>query len=119
MNGTTIDSVENILRSAKKLDSMERISIAHALLKDLPDRLKKGITLPLLSGLSKQELFTLAKTSLSPYLNQRLKYLLRKNRQAKITEKESVELDKLLAESDQIALLKAKAQYTLKQVQDI
>ncbi len=116
MDASTIDTVENILQSAKKLNSIERLSIARALLKDIPERLRKEIKLPLISGLNEQELDVLAKTSLSPSRNRRLKYLLRKNREGKLNEKESEELDTLLAESDKIALLKAKAQYTLQKI---
>ena len=86
------------------------------MLKDIPERLRKEIKLPLLSGLNEQELDVLAKTSLSPSLNRRLKYLLKKNREGKLDERNSEELDTLLAESDKIALLKAKAQCKLKNI---
>jgi len=113
MEASTVDTVENILQSAKKLNSIERLSVARALLNDLPERMKSSIKLPLLTGLSEQDLDILAKTFLSPSRNRRLKSLLKKNREGKISQKEVIELDTLLAESDQIALLKAKAQYTL------
>ncbi|HEX9974798.1 MAG TPA: hypothetical protein VGD14_22280 [bacterium] len=116
MEASTVDTVENILQSAKKLNSIERLSVARALLKDIPERMKSGIQLSLLSGLSEQELDVLAKTFLSPSRNRRLKFLLKKNCEGKISQQEVTELDKLLAESDQIALLKAKAQYTLKKI---
>jgi hypothetical protein len=113
MDATTIDTVENILQSAKKLDSIERLSVARALLRDIQEQLRKEIKLPLLSGLNEQELDVLAWT-LSPSRNQRLKYLLKKIREGELNEKQSNELDTLLVESDKSALLKAKAQYTLK-----
>jgi len=116
MEASAVDTVESILQTAKKLNSIDRLSIANALLKDIPERLKKGIKLPLLSGLNEQELSVLAKTSLSPSRNKRLKYLLKKSRETKISQQESAELDQILGESDQIALLKAKAQYTLKKI---
>lgn len=116
MDATTIDTVENILQSAKKLDAIERLSVARALLKDVPERLSREINLPLLSGLNEQELAVLAKTSLSPSINRRLKYLLKKNREGKLSKRYIEELDTLLAESDKIALLKAKAQYTLQKI---
>lgn len=117
METSAVDTVENILQSAKKLNSIERLSVVQALLKDIPERMRSGIQLPLLSGLSEQELDVLAKTFLSPSRTRRLKCLLKKNRQGKISQQEMTELDRLLAESDQIALLKAKAQYTLKKMQ--
>ena len=106
METSAADTVESIIQSAKKLNSMDRISIAIALLKDIPGRLKKGLELPLLSGLNEHELRVLANTSLSPSRNKRLKYLLKKNREGKTSQQESVELEQILAESDQIALLK-------------
>lgn len=114
MEASTVDTVENILQSAKKLNSIERLSVAHALLKDIPERMRSGIPLPLLTGLSEQDLEVLAKTFLSPSRHRRLNFLLKKNREKKLSQPEVTELDKLLAETDQIALLKAKAQYTLK-----
>jgi hypothetical protein len=116
METSATGTVESILQTAKKLNSIDRLSIANALLKDIPERLKKGLELPLLSGLNEQELRVLAKTSLAPSRNKRLKYLLKKNREGKLSQQESAELDQILAESDQIALLKAKAQYTLKKI---
>ena len=55
--------------------------------------------------------------SLAKASSQRLKNLLKKNREDKINSKESTELDNLLVESDQIALLKAKAEYKLEKIQ--
>ena len=111
------DPVENILKTAQKLSTLERLSVANALLQDIPERLREEKKLPLLSGLSERELHTLAKTSLSSVQDRRLKKLLKKNREGKLSHKELSELDELLAESDQIALLKSKAQYTLKIIQ--
>lgn len=117
MEASTVDTIENMLQSARKLNSIERLSVAQALLKDIPERMRSGIPLPLLTGLSEQDLEVLAKTFLSPSRNRRLKFLLKKNREGKISQRELIGLDKLLAETDQIALLKAKAQYTLKKMQ--
>lgn len=117
MEASAPETVESILKTAKNLNSIDRISIANALLEDIPELLKKGIKLPLLSELNEQELNVLAKTSLSPSRNKRLKFLLKKNREGKLSRQESAELDQILAESDQIALLKAKAQHTLKKMQ--
>lgn len=116
METSAADTVESVLKTAKKLDSFDRISIVSALLKDIPEQLKRGLKLPLLAGLNEQELHILAKTSLSPPRNKRLKYLLKKNREAKLNQQKSKELDQILAESDQIALLKEKAQYTLRNI---
>ena len=116
MEASTTDTVESVLKTVKKLNSIDRISIVSALLKDIPEQLKRGLKLPLLAGLNEQELHVLAKTSLSQSRNKRLKYLLKKNREGKLNQQESEDLDQILVESDQIALLKAKAHYTLKKI---
>jgi hypothetical protein len=53
------------------------------------------------------------KHALAPAHARRLKQLLRLNREKKLTRALQEELDALLAESDRIALVKAKANYTL------
>jgi hypothetical protein len=50
---------------------------------------------------------------LAPAHARRLKQLLRLHREHKLTRALQAELDALLAESDRIALVKAKATYTL------
>ncbi|MEK7788272.1 MAG: hypothetical protein AAB658_22925, partial [Chloroflexota bacterium] len=66
-----------------------------------------------LIGISEAELRALAESVLAPPHARRLKQLLRLNRQKKLTRALKAELDGLLEESDRIALLKAKANYTL------
>lgn len=67
----------------------------------------------ILTGMSIGELEALANAILTPSRQRRLQSLLRKNKTKTLSERESKDLDELLGESDRIALLKAKAQYTI------
>jgi hypothetical protein len=77
------------------------------------NRTTKRSALNTLSGMSVGELKVLANAVLVPNCQQRLRFLLRKSKMAVLSEKESGELDQILEECDHLALLKAKAQYTL------
>jgi hypothetical protein len=66
-------------------------------------------------GMREEELKVLAEAVLSPGCQQHLQELLEKNRAGTLSPEEEVILDDLLAEADQVALLKARALYTLKQ----
>jgi hypothetical protein len=63
--------------------------------------------------LSQAELRALAESVLAPAHAQRLRQLLRLNREKKLTRPLKAELEALLEESDRVALMKAKANYTL------
>ena len=66
--------------------------------------------------MSAADLVALADGAVAPGRQRRLKVLLRKNEQGKVSEAEQRELDALLDEADRIALLKARAAYTLAQL---
>lgn len=83
------------------------------LLLEMSSRKIKESSLETLSGMSLGELKTLADAILAPGRQRRLSSLLRKSKTTGLRKNESTELDELLEESDRIALLKAKAQYTL------
>ena len=70
-------------------------------------------TLDVLSSLTDRELHVLADAMMPADKQQRLTRLLRKNSSGTISGKEIEELDTLLAECQQISLLKAKALLTL------
>ncbi|NUM47243.1 MAG: hypothetical protein HUU38_21290 [Anaerolineales bacterium] len=72
---------------------------------------EKNVTL--LLEHSQAELKVLAHTMLASEYQDRLEFLLGQNREGKLSAQEEQELDDLLAEIDQLALLKAKADYTL------
>lgn len=67
-----------------------------------------------LIGLNHAELQALADAVADPEQQQQLQMFLAKNHQSKLTPEEAKALDRLLAEADQIALLKARALYTMK-----
>lgn len=71
--------------------------------------------LNLLTGLSKSDLETLANINVSPEFQTKLSNLLAKNQESKISQSELAELDEMLAEVDQLTLLKAQAMYALHQ----
>jgi hypothetical protein len=93
----------------------ERRKTRVILLLEMSRRKIKESSLEILSGMSLGELKALADAILAPGRQRRLNALLRKNKTTALRKKESEELDELLEESDRIALLKAKAQYTLLQ----
>jgi hypothetical protein len=55
----------------------------------------------------------LSNAAVAPAQQRRMKTLLRKNARGKLSERERTALDVLLEEADRIALLKARAAYTL------
>ena len=101
---------QQILTAARQLPKPSQLKLASALLKEA---VAPAPQLEPLSGLNEAELRPLAESMLAPRHARRLKQLLKMNREKKLSRPLKVELDNLLAESDQIALLKAKAHYTL------
>jgi len=65
-------------------------------------------------GLTERELKPLAESVVAPDRQQRIQALLELNRTQALSSKAEAELDELLAEVDQVALLKARALSTLK-----
>ncbi len=101
---------QQVLEAARQLPEPSRIRLVSALLEEsAPDTPH----LQPLTGLSESELRALAESALAPRHARRLKQLLRLNREKKLTRALKGELDALLQESDRVALLKAKASYTL------
>ena len=99
---------EQILAAARQLPKPSQAQLVSALLQE-----NGAPALEPLTGLSKAELCTLAASMLAPAHARRLTQLLRLNREKKLTRALQEELDALLAESDRIAIVKAKANYTL------
>jgi hypothetical protein len=102
---------EQILAAARQLPKSSQAQLVSALLQEHGSA--HTLALEPLTGLSKAELCTLAASMLAPAHARRLAQLLRLNREKKLTRALQEELDALLAESDCIALVKAKANYTL------
>ena len=63
--------------------------------------------------MSIEELRALANARIAPARQRRLTTLLRKNKALKVNEKDETELNAIIEECDHLALLKAKAMYTL------
>lgn len=70
----------------------------------------------LLTGLSRNELQALANVKLAPEEQEQLSNLLAKQNEGKLSQDEIAQLDKLIAQVDQLTLVKAKAMYTLHQL---
>ncbi|MCP4421690.1 MAG: hypothetical protein GY805_34185 [Chloroflexi bacterium] len=113
----TTTTYTEILQAAQHLKSKERKKLAHALLHD-KTTVSPPPELTTLTGLSISELQVMAAAILSPARQNFLKALLEKQKEETLTKIEATELDRLLEESDHIALLKAKAAYTLALLQD-
>jgi hypothetical protein len=116
----TTASFANVLREARKLPPHGRTELIAILLSEsgsalnrLQRRNAKIPALEILTGVSSGELEALANAILAPSRQRRLLSLLRKNKTKALSVKERKELDEILEESDRMALLKAKAQYTL------
>jgi hypothetical protein len=73
----------------------------------------------LLMGISQPELEALATSQLAPVAQSRLAELLAQQKDGKLTTNESEELDKLLAQIDQLTILKTRARYTLSQLSTV
>lgn len=67
----------------------------------------------LLTDLNHLELAALAGSKLVPETQETLDRLLDKQRNSSLTQEEEDQLDELLAQVDQLTILKARAQYTL------
>ena len=80
---------------------------------------------PLLSGrkclvsLSRNELLALAHYKISLLEQACLDHLLAQNAEAKLSEAETTELDQILAEVDHLMVLKARALYALKRLDEL
>jgi hypothetical protein len=111
-------TVPKAFEIARRLPPAARLELAEKLLRGLKlVRLKQTPKsrpeLETLAALSDAELHSLAGAAVAPSRQRRLRALLRKNRATALTRAEQAALDELLAEMDRIALLKAKALYTL------
>jgi hypothetical protein len=85
----------------------------------------RQLTNPLLSdrkclvGLSRDELIVLANCKLAPAEQSRLDDLLTQQAELGLSTTEALEVDQILAEADHLMVLKARALYTLKQLDDL
>lgn len=70
----------------------------------------------LLTELNSNELQALADSQLTATEQERLDVLLARNNRNELTDEETVELDRLIQQVDQLNLLKTRARYTLRQL---
>lgn len=102
---------QHILMAARQLPKLSQAQLVATLLQE-PGAEHPSVLEPL-TGLSEAELRALAASVFASGHAKRLQHLLRLNRENTLTPSLQTELDALLAESDRIALVKAKANYTL------
>jgi hypothetical protein len=70
-----------------------------------------------LLGLSSGELEALADGMLAPSIQSRLDELIARSKDGRLSIEEAAELDRLLARTDQLTLVKTRARYTLRHQQ--
>ena len=114
----TVSSYSEVLKAARQLPLEGQVEVAEALLQNLRFALRSkptesGGELVPLSNMNLQELRALAEAVVAPDRQQQLKALLDKNRRGEMSPEEQEALDELLTGVDQVALLKARARYTM------
>jgi hypothetical protein len=109
-------NLEEILTAARRLPRKAQTELAEELLRDAGTSTTKRPSQPALEalrGMSEPELLALTGAVVAPGRQRRITSLLRKNTRGELGDHERRELDSLLEEADRIALLKARAAYTL------
>jgi hypothetical protein len=109
-------NLDEILAAARRLPRNKQAELVETLLREVEAPAGQP-ALTRLHGMSARELVALSSAVIAPGRQRRMKALLRKNAQANLEDAEKQELDALLEEADRIALLKAKAAYTLAQLE--
>lgn len=116
---TTTMSLPEVMGVAQRLPLDAQVELAEGLLHGLRTILRSSRLVTIeaelrpLGGMGEAELRVLADVVFAPDHQKELSDLLRKNREGRLTKDEERRLDTLLAEVDQVALLKARALYTL------
>ncbi|WP_438013599.1 hypothetical protein WMF18_21960 [Sorangium sp. So ce315] len=111
--------LEKILAAARRLPRKAQAELAEMLLREAgapADEPPGQPGLEALRGMSETELVALSSSVVAPGGQRRMKALLRQNARGELDDAERQELDALLEEADRIALLKARAAYTLAQL---
>lgn len=111
-----------VLKAAQQLSLDAQAELAEELLRNVRLALRGETadatekTLTPLAQVTREELQVLAGAVLAPGHQQQLHELLERNRQGRLTPEEEQTLDRLLTGADRVALLKARALYTLKMI---
>jgi hypothetical protein len=109
-------NLEEILAAARRLSRKAQAELAETLLRDAGAPAVEPSGQPGLStlrGMSETELVALSSAVVAPGQQRRMRALLRKDTRGELGDSERQELDALLEDADRIALLKARAAYTL------
>jgi hypothetical protein len=109
-------NLEEILAAARRLSRKAQAELAETLLRDAGAPVVEPSGQPGLStlrGMSETELVALSSAVVAPGQQRRMRALLRKDTRGELGDSERQELDALLEDADRIALLKARAAYTL------
>lgn len=112
-------SYGDVLKAAYRLPRDAQVELAAALLRSVRPQSGKSarfaheVGLEPLRDMSTVELSILADAVVAPGNQANLQALLEKNRVGALEPEEEAALDELLAQVDQVGLLKARAQYTL------
>lgn len=115
----TAISYREVLASARRMPPDDQAELAAELLRGLRSLLRtasnpvKDPALDPLPGLSLSELRTLSDAVVAPGHQSVLHALLEANRAGTLAADQEARLDNLLAQADEVALLKARARYTL------
>lgn len=113
--------LSEVVSVAQRLPLDAQVELAEALLRSLRTILRSSRPVTIeaelrpLGGMGEAELRVLADVVFAPDHQKELSDLLCKNREGRLTKDEEQRLDALLAEVDQVALLKARALHTLAQ----
>lgn len=119
----TVASYRQVLQLAQQLPFKPQIKLAEALMGnarlavDIPETSEPQPTLSPLRGMTESELRALAEAVVAPDRQQQMQSLLVANRTGALNPEEEATLDNLIDEVDQVALLKARAMYTLQLAQ--
>ncbi len=113
-------SLSQVMSAAWQLSLDDQVELAEALIGRFRailrgDQAEEAVETDLrpLSGMGEAELRVLADAVLASDRQEELNELLRENRKGELTEEDEKRLDILLSEVDRLALLKARALYTL------
>lgn len=117
----TPSTYAEVFEAAKQWPPVEQVGLAEALLRNVRSAWQQSgppssedSSLRPLSGMSTTELLVLANAVVSPAQQERLGELLDKSKAGMLSQEEAKTLDELLDAADQVALLKARAMYSLK-----
>jgi len=115
----TATTYRQVLTLAEQLPFNSQLELAEALLGNVrvmlspPTAVERGNDLSPLLGMSESELEALAEAVVAPQRQQQIRSLLASNREGALNTEQEAALDSMIDQVDRVALLKARALYTL------